>query len=143
MAVTYISPTATAGVLLTTVNPASFVAGTEDTYYGVSYTTLKAAANESINADGFQLTGSSGVLGNFANLYVNLGAVDAPNYVSIAAAAASVGLTTANIVMRNTGIYAENTKISGSDGKLYFLPAADANGAQQFTVRAVDNLNNV
>ncbi len=139
----YIAPTATAGVLLTTVNPALLAAGTENSYYGISFLTLKGAANESINADGFQLTGSLGTLGNFANLYVNTGSVTTPNYVSIAAAATKAGLATTNVVMRNTGIYIENTLISGSDSKLYFLPAANANGAQSFTVRAIDNMNGI
>ena len=110
---------------LTAVNP---IAGsTEDTLFGISFGTLKGAANESGATDGFMLTGVSS-----GSVFYNSGTLGAPSYVQITV------FTDVKILI--SGIYNGATKVSGSDAKLYWQPALNASGTLgAFTVRAFDN----
>ena len=132
----YLSP-AVGAVTLASVNSATFTGAVEDAYYGFAYNTMKTAALESANTDGFWIKNDA----SMADLYVKTGA---STYITLAAAAAAAGTDTANIVIRGTGIYADNVKISNYDIKVYWLPPANANGVTAaFTTVAVDNVNGI
>ena len=127
---------------LTTVNANSLASVLEDslllpptTRVGFNYANFLTAANESSDTDGFMLSGIS-----TGKLYVNVGSTRAPSYkelvqtvtnaatqiqVDFAGAAALTGGATAVgslagfATVRLTGVFVANTKISGSDSKLY------------------------
>ncbi|MDO8312016.1 MAG: hypothetical protein Q7T25_08760, partial [Sideroxyarcus sp.] len=110
---------------LTAVNNAT--GGTEDTYFGISYATLKGLANESAGTDGFFLTGAG-----TGTLWYNTGTLSVPVYVAIT--------NFADVKILITGIYVGATKVSASDAKLYWQPVANTSGTiAAFTVRAYDN----
>jgi Bacterial Ig-like domain/RTX calcium-binding nonapeptide repeat (4 copies) len=104
------------------------------TYVGVSYSALVNAGNESLGTDGFQITGALGG----GKLYYN------NNGTMTEITSFAQGVIGANsITIRVGGLFQGTTKL-GNDGKIYWRPADGSTGTlPAFTVRAVDNINNI
>ncbi|MFZ5502472.1 MAG: beta strand repeat-containing protein [Pseudomonadota bacterium] len=136
----YIQPTVSPTVTLGATNGALFGAFGITPVLGqqtaISFNALKTAANESFNTKGFWLVDDA----LMAGLYVNIGPVATPNYVTIATAAGALG--TANITFRNTGVYAENTLLSTTDSALYWLASASGN-TSAFNIKAINTVDSV
>ena len=139
-----------ASVTLTSVTASKLTGAVEDTFYGINYASLKNAANESVFTDGFQVVNDA----NLSNLYIKMASTGADSdYVLLSTRAGQVDplYTSAallagdySITIRIDGIYVENNKISPIDGRIYFKPAANANGVQTlFNARAIDNVDSV
>lgn len=99
---------------LTSVN--SFGGANEDAFFGITYTTmLVKAQGEGADTTGFQiLAGTNGTL-----WYNNGGVVGSPN----------TQITDfTDVELRSDGIYVNNAKVSGTDGRLYWKSDLNENG---------------
>ncbi len=105
--------------------------GAEDTLYSFSYFNLKFAASESYTTDAFQIT----TVPN-GTLYYNTGTATNPLLVEIT--------DFTNVQLRTNGLYIDNLKVSGIDGKLYWMPDEGEVGVTEaFTVKAIDNVDGI
>jgi VCBS repeat-containing protein len=140
-----LTPSAT--VTLTSVDATKLPGAAEDTYFGISYSTFKVAANENAAADAFVIVDDRLTNNYISNLYVNTGTTLAPVYVSLTSFVDNNTLTPGNdpITLRSGGIFVGNVKVSNADNKIYWLPPENESGSllNAFTVLAADNITGV
>ena len=147
--------------LLASVNEDALVGPSPSNRVGFNYANFLTAGNESSDTDGFMVTGISQ-----GRLYINTGTTAVPVYkelvqgtggitptqievdfagrAALPGGAVPVAANGLGITIRLTGVFYNNTKVSGSDSKLYWEAALPANavGVQNaFTIRAADNTN--
>ncbi|MES2013536.1 MAG: Ig-like domain-containing protein, partial [Pseudomonadota bacterium] len=120
-------------VSLTTVSP--FTGAVEDSYYGISYGAMTLKADESSTTDGFKVTAAA----PGSTLWYK----DATTGVLT-----QITLSGHDVILRAGGVFIDNIKVTGTDGKIYWLNDPTFSGvsgnttiSNAFTVEAINTLS--